>query len=705
MKNYFKAILPEILILIGMVAVDVHAATGRTVGFDFVDGAKVERQYVSNGNATKNTTGWSTYAVAQGVTFTDAGDTVGLAFHSIENGTVVSFTSITTTTGISANTPYYVVGSIAGTSFQVSATLGGSALTLTTNGSGTLVMSRPIDCTGGSPSSTWTRSTSSPLRGAANFLWTKSANNRMGEGVSTLLAIDRTDQAKALTASFEYEIGSGTYADDDMSIWIYDVTNSKLIQPSAYSIKNLSGSSGKKVEFQTAYNSTSYRVCLHTASTSATAYTVKVGNVKVSPNTYSTGSSIGEWSAAFSPTTDGFGTPTTNNAYWRKVGGDMEVRGYFVAGTTTAVAAAIYLPTGYSIDSSRLATTVNASMVGKAMRNNSENYTPFYDGSTTTKVFMNRDPAAGVVGPLAKTVASSGFNASDGVSFNFKVPILGWSTAQVQSSETNTNVVSAILTNSANLAVSTSTTILNTVTKDTTGSYNTSTGIYTVPVEGFYDITMASLSLTGAGTIAHGVQKNAGTVVYPWTYSGTGTIGGGATQFYCVAGDTIQFKASGANTMAAGAVFTITRRSGPAQISASDDITASYYISASTQTPGANTPINYDTKIYDSRGAVTTGAGTWKFTAPDPGVYSFTVLIVWSSGTADYLRSYKNGSVYSFMQTVGNSAGQLNVGSNAVDIRLLAGEYVDFRVGSGMVLAGGTAPYSGLVTIKRVGNY
>jgi hypothetical protein len=71
------------------------------------------------------------------VTFQDAGDTVTLANHGMSNDDMISFSVITTTTGIVINTIYYVISATTNT-FQVSATSGGSALTLITDGSGTL---------------------------------------------------------------------------------------------------------------------------------------------------------------------------------------------------------------------------------------------------------------------------------------------------------------------------------------------------------------------------------------------------------------------------------------------------------------------------------------------------------------------------------------------------------------------------------------
>jgi hypothetical protein len=85
------------------------------------------------------------------VTFTDAGDVVGLAGHPYQNGDSVMFATIVTTTGIAINTPYFVVGRAADT-FQVSLTVGGAAIALVTNGTGTIYqpVTQSVDTTAGS---------------------------------------------------------------------------------------------------------------------------------------------------------------------------------------------------------------------------------------------------------------------------------------------------------------------------------------------------------------------------------------------------------------------------------------------------------------------------------------------------------------------------------------------------------------------------
>jgi hypothetical protein len=72
------------------------------------------------------------------VTFTASTNTVNLAGHGFNAGTALSFYSIVTTTGLVEGRRYYVVNPTAN-AFQVSATLGGAPVTLTNDGSATLL--------------------------------------------------------------------------------------------------------------------------------------------------------------------------------------------------------------------------------------------------------------------------------------------------------------------------------------------------------------------------------------------------------------------------------------------------------------------------------------------------------------------------------------------------------------------------------------
>jgi hypothetical protein len=543
----------------------------------------------------------------------------------------------------------------------------------------------PVDGTGGAPASTIAVSTNSSLAGTTNLLWTKSAANRQGEGWSTDFTIDAGYQSKPFTISFMYSIASGTYADGDMTVWIYDKTNSVLIQPTASSIVNVGTATLQARSFQASSNSTSYRLIVHTSSTSASAYSLRFDSIYVSPNTYNSGAAVTAWQS-YTPTFVGMGTVINSSIWWRRVGDSLEIQGTWTTGTVSGTTASMTLPPGLTLNNASMSGSSTNQTIGNGDLNTTTSNTTrdftviTAPGTSSTLVYFSLNDVAGTTSPLTPQAGNVVFLSSTMTSLRyFKAPISGWGTSQVLSSDTDTRVVGAILTNSANLAISTSTTILNAVTKDTTGSYNASTGVYTVPTPGIYDITLAAATLTGAGTIAHGVQKNSGTVVYLWTYGGTGTIGGGATQFDCIAGDTIQFKASGSNTMSAGAVFTITRRSGPAQVAASEKVYCQYTGNAGGAQTADVTNIDFITKVTDSHGAWN---GT-TFTAPRPGWYDVDGSTACTTSSARNIFLWVNGSkLYNISGNDSSSVRNVNGGTY-----LLAGQTLNLRFDAAATLS------------------
>lgn len=560
----------------------------------------------------------------------------------------------------------------------------------------------PVDGTGGSPASTIAVSTDSSLVGTSNFLWTKSAANRQGEGFSQAFTIDSAYQSKPMTISAFYKVASGTFADNDMTVWVYDVTNAVLIQPSAYQIKNTTGVEQIKCEFQASSNSTSYRLIFHTASTSALAYTLRFDAFSISPNTYNSGAIVTD-PVAYTPTFTGFGTVSTSNVRSWRSGSHLIIQGTFTSGTPTGVEARVsigYNGTNGSIVSASTLPTVQSC----------GNWFVNINGAATDPVLVEANVGYITFGhgyssgsPLSKAIGTLIVGTGTIMSFYASVPIAGWGTSQVLSSETSTNVVSAIVNGNPSASYTSGNPIIfPTVVKDSTGSYNTTTGEYTCSVEGWYDVTaFVSSNIAQGNTLSvyvDGVQK----LPLLGLFYVTG-IGNGSTQVYCTAGQKITLRASANwSAISSGNGMTITRRSGPAQIAASETVTAAYYVSAATQTPGATTQINFDTKIYDSHGAVTTGAGAWKFTAPISGLYRVGGIAGISGVTTSYMFLYKGGSQVQYCS--GNMSATTGIVNIGAEIKLLAGEFIDIRPSGGATLSGAT-PYQTKVEITRVGNY
>lgn len=202
----------------------------------------------------------------------------------------------------------------------------------------------PVDGTGGSPNVTWTRSTSSPLRGTASFLFTKDAANRQGQGVSYAFTIDSADVSKTLQISFDFDGSLTGYAAGDLTAYIYDVTNSVLITPAAVSLAQA------KYQFQTTFvasTSTSYRLILHVASTSTTAYTAKFDNIVVGPQILTLGTTVGP-RFSWSPTVSGF-TSATTEMFYQQVGTNILIQGKISGSSASATELYFTLPAGMTI--------------------------------------------------------------------------------------------------------------------------------------------------------------------------------------------------------------------------------------------------------------------------------------------------------------------------------------------------------------------
>jgi hypothetical protein len=135
------------------IAVLAAVTSGATYTVDWGDGTSPQT-YTSNtqANYTYDYTASGLDNTNGPVTFTDSGDTVNRNNHGYNNGMNISFASITTTTGITVDQIYYVVNATTNT-FQLANQPGGSPITLTNDGSGTIlpykIATVIITCTSG----------------------------------------------------------------------------------------------------------------------------------------------------------------------------------------------------------------------------------------------------------------------------------------------------------------------------------------------------------------------------------------------------------------------------------------------------------------------------------------------------------------------------------------------------------------------------
>ena len=483
----------------------------------------------------------------------------------------------------------------------------------------------PVDGTGGSPTVTFTRTTSSPLRGTGSFLFTKDAANRQGQGASYDFTIDDADKAKVLQITFDYAIASGTYADSDLTCYVYDVTNAQVIQPTGFSIQNALVNMKQSATFQTNSNSTSYRLIFHTASTSASAYTVKIDTVVVGPQIVTNGAAITDYQS-YSLTIGGSGSaPTfgatggTKNSRWKRDGSDLLIEFDLSNGTGGAAGSGTYLfpiPTGLTIDSSLVRVSTN-SAIATAIGSGS-----YYGGGAVTSTFVfpyNTTNLA--LQNVDNTNASLATNGNT-ITFTARVPIVGWSSNVQISSDTDTRVVAAIITGDPASATVGNPIIVPTAGYDSHGAYNTSTGRYTVPISGLYKMFGALQSASSSTTLS--IYKNASLIqlVGNLDSNGEATFSGMVS---CVTGDLIDIRPGG-TVDATNMSLNIERVSGPSIIAANENIACTYTTAAGASVSSTAAVVLFGTKEFDTHSIYNTSTGAITF--PISGKYKISSMIL-----------------------------------------------------------------------------
>lgn len=577
----------------------------------------------------------------------------------------------------------------------------------------------PVDGTGGSPNELFTQSSSSPLRGTYSFQLAKDAANRQGQGVSYDFTVDRADLAKPLMISFDYE-ASGVFTGGDSSdirVFIYDVTNASLITPAPYTLQCAVNVQCRFLSyFQTASNSSSYRLILHTATTNASVWALKLDNVYVGPDQQSYGSPVSDW-VAFSPNMGA--TNTTYTGYWRRVGDSMEVQVGFTFSGAPSAFGSVNLPTGFTIDTAKLANaTAYQSNFGEGMVYISGSAQPLHltYSATTGLAMVYEASTSNQITPTSPTAPYT-LDATSRASVWFRVPIAGWSSTVLMSNDTDTRVCAARYRMESSMTASTTNPVnFDTKIVDTHNAVTTSATAwkFTAPLAGIYRISASMYSSATSANV--NLFKNGS--IYA-------TLGAYTTAFYGAPGsvlvsmnpgDYIDVRPSTSAVLSVDAAsgypnaINIERLTGPSAIAASESINARY-TSIATTSFGAGTTTNFvcASKDYDSHGSFD---GT-TFTATSSGKYSVKASFFANASTntvGEYsnIFLYKNGSYHQLMggvvyQTTSSITTRI---LGAATVSLNAGDTIKTMIDNGSSSAkvqNGSATEN-WISVERIGN-
>jgi hypothetical protein len=646
----------------------------------------------------------STYSASLGAGAVNAGN------GDFEAGTTTGFTLAHSV--ISTANGYPLPTSVATAGSAFSASSGGTAA------AGTLTL---------------TASTSSPLQKTTSGLLTSSAASTAGDMVvSSAFYIDAADQAKMLTISADTAVVSGTInqsgtSANTFSWWIYDVTNAQWIQPAG--VYNITGSGQTKgVTFQTSTNSTQYQLALINTVATTGAYSFKLDELAVGPQVSNSAPAMSDWKQ-YSPTFTNLGSVTGVLFYSRRVGDSLEVYGYGLIGTGSAAQAQITL--GYNggngnvtIDNTKI---TSGSTIGEATTSQSSTtYFGIVPLSTSGANYFNLGIQSSTTPGVTPVNGNATGLSAQYFSVHLTVPVVGWSSNTASSADTDTRVIAfrSSGTPTGSIANTISTLVYPSAAFDSSGSYSSSTGKFTVPVAGYYEVSafLGAVSTTYASTnfatiiinqnstaIASGSNQLSGSL------SGTIYVNSSAIAL-CAAGDTLYTQGQTNNSSATVSIaqMNIKRLSGPAVVQATESVNARYTLVSNSSIPNAtvealNSTYATYTKIRDTHSAFSTTSGL--YTAPVSGMYRYSEAVSMIPGTANTgvfeLVCAQSGSA-SVTSTRYVPFGTINAVTVAVsdDFYLLQGDTIGCSV---LQNNGGSLSFTGTgnansFSIERVGN-
>jgi hypothetical protein len=305
--------------------------------------------------------------------------------------------------------------------------------------------------------------TSSPaVDSSSNIAGTYSMNlattgaGTAGDGyVSSAYTLDPKVRGGVLSYMISYKVASGTPVQQGTSSDTYAVAayspaeNTFITLSNPFCITKSSGVGTCQGLVTTNTATTSLQFFVYSPVAPSGASSLLFDDVSFGLWLLSQGPPITDTTSTTTLTPNNFGTISLASYFYYRHADRGHFYGSFKSGTEAAATASISLPTGLVIDSSKLTTTV-AQRVGEfsqvrtaAGPTNSPPWDLFYDGSDTAKVYVAFQTGSNV---FTKVNASALISNNDSVSFEFDVPVVGWSSNVQMASSTNNGITSQRLT-------------------------------------------------------------------------------------------------------------------------------------------------------------------------------------------------------------------------------------------------------------------
>lgn len=525
---------------------------------------------------------------------------------------------------------------------------------------------RPESGTGGTSSGNLTLSRTTTvgevLNGLGSFKLSKAAFNCQGEGYSMDIAVPLGFRGGMYNFSFQVK-SSSAYPAGAVVAYLYDVTSSKLLQPTPYRVEVPNGQQDRFTgAVQVDAGCATVRVILHVASNSATAFDLFIDEVSMGPSEKH--SEENQIIAAKQKLLVGY-TPAANAAI---------VFDSVAYDTHSAVSGGqVTIPHDGKF---RLSGSIQAS--------GTPNIAVYKNG--TIAEFVATVPASGQIVAyatelnfLAGDVVDIRIDASVGLLTNSSFSI---SRVQAITVGPETNVIAAKYSLAANTSVTANTPIPFDVKEiDTAGAF--SLGVFTVPVADYYQVAISAQTNSSSQTSVR-LYKNGVGNAYIGQTALAGAFATGSHIIYADVGDTLDVRPDATRTYnGTGLSFiSVNRVPGPTSLLGPEKIIA-VYNGASGSFVNPYNDVIFTNRVKDTHGAYNSTTG--EFICPTAGDFNYCAHALiggtYAVNQAVEFSAVKNLAVVDRNQVrSGGSVGFMNASCNFTFPDCAAGDVLKIQV-------------------------
>lgn len=282
---------------------------------------------------------------------------------------------------------------------------------------------------GGTLSGTFVNSTTNPLNGTSSYLYTQAAGSLNDYIASPVQSIPIKFRGNNATFYFNYTYDGGS---SDIEAVVYDVTNATKLTTANLSLVPVSSTTSSlyKINVFIPTTCTQIRIGFQTKVLNS-GKILKFDDVVLSSDAtrYSDTSLITDWQS-YTPTFQGFGTPSAVEFFWRRVGANVEISGRFTSGTATSVEARVSLPNNYtSANTSIIPTIKNIGNYAVNAAVGSTTHTILIEPSVTYVTFSYQ---TGAIPNLQKRNGNDFASAGVAIGVIASVPIAGLTASNPQ---------------------------------------------------------------------------------------------------------------------------------------------------------------------------------------------------------------------------------------------------------------------------------